>query len=135
MGVEIRVFTNFFTKMSYYKNVKHLLSSENSEFENATSNNSTTFIPIRVEWQEVSIVITVGIWLILVFILKFLLVKLKLLIKNKLPYLNFIRKIPESCLLILFGLILGACLPPEITQESFVHDFLSPEFFFLVILP
>ena len=27
------------------------------------------------------------------------------------------------------------CLPPEITQESFVHDFLSPEFFFLVILP
>lgn len=105
--------------------------------ENSTSHGK--FVPIGVKYEEVAAPILICIWFSAVFVLKFLFVKLKEHIKSHgtgiWRFLQIIRGMPDSCLLIIIGFVLGLMLPADAVEDSLIHALLDPEIFFIYILP
>lgn len=113
------------------------------EEEHAENSNVTTFRILQAHWAEVEIPMSLAIFVLCVLIIKVLLSNLKIYkVSNDHKLFKLLAGIftgiPESCYLIIIGMIIGAMVPTntkESTAIELINILLTPETFFLYILP
>lgn len=81
---------------------------------------------IKTDWSEVSIPFEISIWVLIVAILE--------LIINSIRKFKYFAIIPETCYLIILGMIIGSILEAVFDQGNLV-EIINEDVFFLVLLP
>lgn len=95
-----------------------------------------TYQVFAVDWHKVVYPLTFCFLCIVIAWIHLSQIQIKKYCQN-FKYLKWVHGVPETCLLMIFGIILGVIIPQEalLAKDSIIKTFLDPHVFFIFILP